>query len=51
MGGPGGISTQWDVSGDQPALVRVDTLNRYHTPGSGKNRERGQLLEGEVAGC
>lgn len=38
MGGPGGILTQKGVSADQPALVLVDTVNRYHTPGSGKNR-------------
>ena len=35
-GGPGGIWTHRDLSGDQPTLVSVDTLNRYQTPGSGK---------------
>ena len=36
-GGPGGIWTHRDLSGDQPTLVSVDTLNRYQTPGSGKS--------------
>ena len=49
MGGPGGISAHSGVSGDQPALVFTDTLNRYHTPGSGDRY--GLVREGNSKGC
>ena len=45
VGGPGGIWTQIGVSGDQPAVLCIETLNRYHTPKSADRIERDQFTE------
>ena len=41
VGGPGGIWIQYGASGDQPAVLCMETLNRYHTPKSAERIESG----------